>query len=120
MARDERLERLVRGHLGALPELVETTMFGGRAWLLGGHLLCCARHDGLLARLGRDGDGWALALPGIEPMWSGGRPMRGWVRATSAMAGDAACRGRLLDVAVRFVRGLPAKPAGTSVGARRS
>ena len=118
MARDERLEELVRDHLGKLPGLVETTMFGGRAWLLGGHLLCCARHDGLLARLGRDGDGWALALPGVEPMWSGGRPMRDWVRAAPAVVADAACRGRLLDAAMSFVRGLPAKPAGTSVGTR--
>ncbi len=81
MARDEGLEELLRERLGAEPGLTEKAMFGGRAWLLNGHLMCGARDDGMLVRLGAGEDGWALATPGVDPMISRGRLMRGWVRA---------------------------------------
>ena len=109
MARDEGLEELLREDLGSEPGLTEKTMFGGRAWLLNGNLLCGAREDGMLARLGKDKDGWALALPEIAPMISRGRPMPGWVRAGPGAFGDDALRRKLLDAALAFVRSLPAK-----------
>jgi hypothetical protein len=109
MARDEGLEELLREDLGSGPGLTEKTMFGGRAWLLNGNLLCGAREDGMLARLGKGKDGWALALPDIAPMISRGRRMEGWVRAGAGAFGDDALRRRLLDAALAFVRSLPAK-----------
>ncbi len=109
MARDEGLEELVREHLAAQPGLVEKAMFGGRAWLLHGNLLCGARDTGMLVRLGKGNDGWALALPGIVPMIMQGRRMQGWVRAGPDAYGDDALRGKLLDAALAFVRSLPAK-----------
>ena len=109
MARDAGLEELLRGDLAAEAGLTEKTMFGGRAWLLHGKLLCGARDDGMLVRLGKRLDAWALALPGIAPMISAGRPMPGWVRAGPAAFGDDALRGKLLAAALAFVRGLPEK-----------
>jgi hypothetical protein len=109
MARDEGLEELLRPQLGVAPGLAETTMFGGRAWLLHGHLLCGARDDGMLVRLGKGNDAWALALPGIVPMVMRGRRMEGWVRAGPDAFGDDALRGRLLQAALAYVRTLPAK-----------
>jgi hypothetical protein len=109
MARDEGLEELLRNDLGAEPGLSEKAMFGGRAWLLNGNLLCGARDDGMLARLGAGNDKWALQMPGIGPMMSRGRPMRGWVRAGPDAFGDDALRRRLIDAALAFVRALPAK-----------
>ena len=109
MARDEGLEELVRQTLGAPPGLVETSMFGGRAWMLRGNLLCGARDDGMLVRLGPAADAWALATPGIAPMVMRGRPMRGWVRAGPDAFGDDALRRKLLEAALAFVRSLPAK-----------
>jgi len=109
MARDEGLEQLLRDDLAAEPGLAESVMFGGRAWLLNGHLLCGARDDGMLARLGRDRDGWALESPDIVPMISRGRRMHGWVRAGAAAFGDDALRRRLLGAALAFVRTLPPK-----------
>ena len=109
MARDAGLEELVRPHLAGLPGVSERKMFGGLAWLLHGHLLCGAREDGMLVRLGAGGDGWALALPDIVPMISRGRPMRGWVRAGPEAYGNDALRRRLLDAAIDFARTLPAK-----------
>jgi hypothetical protein len=84
-------------------------MFGGRGWLLHGNLLCGARDDGMLARLGRDNDAWALAMSDIVPMISRGRRMAGWVRAGPEVFGDDALRRSLLDAALAFVRSLPAK-----------
>ena len=109
MARDEGLEELLREDLAAEPGLKEKAMFGGWAWLRDGNLLCGAREDGMLVRLGKGNDGWALALPGIAPMISRGRPMSGWVRAAPEAFGDDALRRKLLDAALAFVRALPAK-----------
>lgn len=109
MARDEGLEELLREHLEAEPGLKEKAMFGGRAWLLNGNLLCGARDDGMLVRLGKGNDGWALELPGIVPMMIRGRRMHGWVRAGPDAFGDGATRCKLLDAALAIVRSLPAK-----------
>jgi TfoX N-terminal domain len=109
MARDPGLEELLREDLEGESGVTEKSMFGGRAWLLKGNLLCGARDDGMLARLGKDKDGWALALPEIAPMISRGRRMQGWVRAGPGAFGDDALRRRLLDAALAFARSLPAK-----------
>jgi hypothetical protein len=109
VARDEGLEELLRDDLKSEPGLTEKAMFGGRGWLLHGNLLCGARDDGMLARLGRDNDAWALAMSDIVPMISRGRRMAGWVRAGPEVFGDDALRRSLLDAALAFVRSLPAK-----------
>lgn len=112
MARDEGLEELLRDDLSAETELTERAMFGGRAFLISGNLLCGARDDGMLARLGADRDGWALKHPDVFPMISRGRRMRGWVRAGPTAFGDDALRRQLLAAALDFTRGLPAKWSG--------
>lgn len=107
--RDPGLEELVLEDLGPLPGLSEKKMFGGLAWMLDGHLLCGARDVGLMVRLGKDRNGWALDHPDIEPMVMQGRSMAGWVRAGLDACADDDLRKRLLDAAVAFVRTLPPK-----------
>lgn len=109
MARDAGLEHMLRDALGARPELTEKPMFGGWAWLLHGHLLCGVREDGVLVRLGKGNDAWALPLSGIEPMLSRGRAMAGWVRVAPETFADDALAARLLREAIAFVRTLPPK-----------
>jgi hypothetical protein len=109
MARDAGLEQLIRDEFADLSGLSERTMFGGWALMLNGNLLCGGRDDGMLVRLGKGNDGWALEIPGVVQMLSGGRPMQGWVRASAAVYGDDALRRRLLDAALAHVRSLPAK-----------
>ena len=109
MARDEGLEELVRAELESEPGLTEKGMFGGWAWLLHGNFLCGARDDGMLIRLGRDKEGWALKLPDIVPMISRGRRMHGWVRAGPDAFGDDVLRRKLISSALTFVRSLPPK-----------
>jgi len=109
MARDEGLEELLRELLQGEPGITEQAMFGGRAWLLNGNLLCGARDDGMLVRLGKNNDAWALQIDDIVPMILRGKPMPGWVRAGPMAFGDDALRERLIQSALTFVRSLPPK-----------
>ena len=109
MARDAGLEELVREHLNSKFGLTERPMFGGWAWLLDGSLLCGARDDGVLVRLGKGNDRWALEIDGIAPMVSREKVMSGWVRVAPETFADDALAVRLLDAALAFVRTLPPK-----------
>ena len=109
MARDRGLEEVILEDIGSLPGLSDKKMFGGLAWMLDGHLLCGARDVGMMVRLGKDNDAWALALPDVAPMVMSGRQMSGWVRAGTDACADDETRRRLLDAAVAFVRTLPPK-----------
>ena len=84
-------------------------MFGGVAWLLNGNLLCGAGKSGMLVRLGKDNDGWALKIRGIAPMSMRDRRVNGWVRAAPEVCGDDALRRRLLKGALDFNRSLRKK-----------
>lgn len=109
MARDQGLEELIHDELRSVPNLSEKAMFGGWAWLLDGHLLCGAREDGMLVRLGKGNDDWALEVAGVQPMIARGKPMSGWVRADASAYADDAFRARLLAAALEFVSALPRK-----------
>ena len=110
MARDNGLEQVIEDHLGEMPGLVTKSMFGGLAWMLDGHLLIAASHEGMMARLGKGNDEWALAIAGVKPMVMQNRVMAGWVRIDSETCADDTLRARLIDGAVAFVRTLPPKP----------
>jgi TfoX N-terminal domain len=109
MARDRSLEALLNDELDGRAGLTQKAMFGGWAWLLHGNLLCAAREGGMLVRLGKDNDGWALAMKGVAPMILRGRVMNGWVRAAPEVYANDATRQRLVHAALEFVRTLPAK-----------
>jgi hypothetical protein len=109
MARDAGLEEWLRELLDEDAVLDERPMFGGLAWLLDGNLVCAARDDGVLIRLGKGKDGWALAMAGIESMTTRGRAMTGWVWVKPETFANEKLARRLLDAALTFVRALPPK-----------
>jgi len=109
LARDKGLEALIFDELHSTQGITDKAMFGGWAWVLRGNLLCGARDDGMLVRLGKGNDAWALAVAGIETMVSRGRPMSGWVRADASVYGDDELRRKLMASAVQFVGSLPGK-----------
>ena len=109
MARDEGLEEILSDELAGVRGATQKAMFGGVAWLVNGNLLCGARHDGMLVRLGKGNDGWALKTPGIVPMEMKGRKLGGWVRASPEAAGKDALRKKLLAAALEFNKTLPKK-----------
>ncbi|MCA9261951.1 MAG: hypothetical protein KDA61_22190, partial [Planctomycetales bacterium] len=79
MPRDRGLESLIDADLREVANLSGKAMFGGWAWLVDGNLLCGARTNRLMVRLGKDRDGWALQLPGARAVEMGERKMPGWV-----------------------------------------
>jgi len=119
VARDKGLEELIADELRPESGISEKAMFGGWAWLVNGNFLCGARDDGMLVRLGKDRDAWALKIPGIVPMTSRGRRMRGWVWAASEAYGNDALRRKLMDAALEFARSLLAKWRGCIRSANR-
>ena len=116
MARDKGLEALLSDSLARVPGLTQKAMFGGWAWLVNGNLLCAARSDGMLVRLGKENEAWALEIPGVALMVMRGRPMRGWLRAAPAVYANDALRDRLVEGALEFNRSLTSSQSA----ARRS
>ncbi len=109
MAYDEQLADRVRAALGA-QVVTEKKMFGGLAFLVGGHLAVAAsREGGLMVRVDPRDSEALLGQPGVELVEMGGRSMRGWLRLPVARVLDDAA----LDVWVRrgldHTRSLPPK-----------
>ena len=119
MARDGGLEELLESDLKGVRGLTQKSMFGGMAWMMNGNLLCGARQDSLLVRLGKGNDAWALKQPGIKPMVMQGRPMSGWVRADAKAYGDDGLRARLMAAAIEFNRILPKKTSSKNQGRKK-
>lgn len=71
----DRLRRLMR----STPDVTERRMFGGLAFLVGGHMAVTAsRRGGVMVRVDPEqADGWVG--PGVEVVVMKGRPMRGWL-----------------------------------------
>jgi hypothetical protein len=109
MARDKGLEALLEADLDGVRGLTQKPMFGGLAWLLHGNLLCGARQNSLLVRLGKGKDGWALQHSGIEAMVMHGRALSGWVRANAEAYSNDTLRTKLIASAIEFNRTLPKK-----------
>ena len=109
MAYGEGLADRVRGALLPRPDIEEKKMFGGLAFMVGGHMCCGVIGDDLMVRVGRDAYEDALAAKGARPMDFTGRPMKSMVFVGAAgTERDADLRG-WIDTALDFVRTLPPK-----------
>jgi hypothetical protein len=82
MAYDEELADRIRELLGGEPGIVEQRMFGGLAFLLGGHMTVAASRDGgLMVRVPpEETDVLVAEEPDARSFEMRGRPMRGWLR----------------------------------------
>ena len=84
-------------------------MFGGLAFVVGGHIACGIVASALMLRLGEGGADAALNRPHVRPMDFTGRPMRTMVYvAAEGIVGDRALK-QWIAHAVEYVRGLPPK-----------
>lgn len=79
MAYDETLAERVRSALEDRDDVVEKRMFGGLAFMLGGHMCCGVSGSDLMVRVGPEAYETALAQPGASPMDFTGRPLTGFV-----------------------------------------
>ncbi len=80
-------------------------MFGGTCFIVNGNLLIGTHRQGLIVRIGPDAMERALTL-GAEPMFMGGRTMKGWVSV--AAPEDLTL---WIDLAMAFNRTLPPEAA---------
>jgi TfoX/Sxy family transcriptional regulator of competence genes len=108
MAFDGLLADRVRACLQQVAGVSEKKMFGGLAFLTGGHVTVGVYRDGLIARIGAQDMNAATAQPGVRPFDMTGRPMRGIVVIDSAMLDDTALE-RWVGQARSYVAGLPPK-----------
>jgi len=110
VAYDEDLADRVRAVLPAGAAVTEQRMFGGLAFMLGGHMFCGVVKDTLMLKLGPEAAARALDQPHVRPMDFTGRPMKGMVFIDpEGLRGDAL--GQWVAAAAGFARGLPPKPA---------
>lgn len=88
-------------------------MFGGLAFLVGGHMCCGVLDARLMARVGPAQYAAALAAPHARPMDFTGRPLTGYVYVDPPGLRTAAQLRRWIDRCAGFVDGLPPKTAET-------
>ena len=88
MAYDEELADRVRAEVAGEKDLGEQRMFGGLAFLVGGHMaVAVSGQGGLMLRWDPD-ETEALLGAGAEPMVMRGKEMRGWLRVDEATVSD--------------------------------
>jgi hypothetical protein len=84
VAYDEDLADRIRALLGETPRLSEGRMFGGLAFLVGGHLAVCASSQGgILVRVDPEDTDRLLATTSAAPMVMRGKELQGWVRVAA-------------------------------------
>jgi TfoX/Sxy family transcriptional regulator of competence genes len=110
MAYDEDLANRLRALVGGGGDITEKRMFGGLAFLAGGHLAVAASgQGGLMVRVEPAETDALLAEPGVRPFEMRGRPLDGWLRVDA----DAVRTDRELEAwverGVGYARSLPPK-----------
>jgi hypothetical protein len=110
MAYDEDLANRIRELIGAEPGLTEQRMFGGLAFMIGGHMCVgVSGQGGLMVRLDPHESEALVAKPHARPFEMRGRELRGWLRVDP----EGVRTKRQLEPWVRrgvaYVRTLPPK-----------
>jgi TfoX/Sxy family transcriptional regulator of competence genes len=109
MAYDEALAARIREHTAGEP-VVEKKMFGGLAFLLGGHMAVAAsREGGLMLRVEPDQTAALLEEPRASPFEMRGRELDGWLRVSAEAVADDVDLERWVERGLAYVRSLPPK-----------
>ena len=110
MAYDEHLANRIREVMAEEVGVIEQKMFGGLAFLIGGHMTVSASgRGGMLLHCDPEQTEALLAKPHTSPMVMRGRELRGWVRvAEEGLASKRALKS-WVERSVRHARSLPPK-----------
>jgi TfoX/Sxy family transcriptional regulator of competence genes len=110
MAYDEALADRLRGHLEGQRDLTERKMFGGLAFLVGGHMAVTASgRGGLLLRCDPADTDRHTAEPGVERFVMKGREMNGWLGVDASAVATEPELERWVAVGVAYAESLPPK-----------
>jgi TfoX/Sxy family transcriptional regulator of competence genes len=110
MAYDEMLAARVREHTAGQP-VEEKKMFGGLAFLVGGHMAVAASgQGGLMVRVEPSATATLLEEPGAAPFEMGGRgAMAGWLRVSADAVSDEDDLVRWVQRGLSYAGSLPPK-----------
>ena len=114
MAYDQELADRIRLVIGGDPALTavltEKKMFGGLAFLIGGHMaISASREGGILVRVDPADTGQPVAATGATVAVMGGREMTGWLRVGAADVDADEGLVPWVERSTGYVRTLPAK-----------
>jgi len=109
MAYDEKLAARVRAAAPDHRDLEERRMFGGLAFLTGGHMAACVLGDRLLIRVAPDQYATVLAEPHVSAMDFAGRTMRGFVQVEPDGLAEEGALKRWVGRGIAVARSLPPK-----------
>ena len=110
MAYDEDLAARIRELVADERGVGEMRMFGGLAFLIGGHMAVAASgQGGLLARVDPEESEDLASAPGVAPMEMRGRPMTGWMRVDADAVRTEQQLGSWVERGVTYARSLPPK-----------
>lgn len=110
MAYDEDLANRIRELVASGDGVTERKMFGGLAFLIGGHMAVSASgRGGLLLRVDRAETDELLAKPHARPFEMRGRVMEGWVRVDAEGLKTKRQLERWVARGVAHARSLPPK-----------
>lgn len=118
MAFDPVLAARVRAALGDAGEVVEKRMMGGICFMLDGHMCCGVNGSDLMIRTGPERHAELVSRPHARPMDFTGRPLKGFVWVAGEGLPTPGSLDDWIDLAVRFVRTLPARGPTPRSGGR--
>lgn len=110
MANDEELAARVQAILAEEDGLSDMRMFGGIAFLIGGHMaVAVSGEGGLMVRVPREETDSLLALPHTGPVEMSRGPVGGWVRVDAAGVEEDPDLRSWVERGVARARSLPPK-----------
>ncbi len=110
MAYDEDLADRIRAAIGAEPALTERRMFGGLAFLVGGHMAIAAGGGGgAMVRAEKSVFDEIVASGEADAVVMRERPMRGWLELRPDHLRTDEQLARWVDLGVGYARSLPPK-----------
>jgi TfoX-like protein len=108
MPYDPDLAERIRALVAAERGVDEQRMFGGLAFLIGGHLAVAASgRGGLMVRVAPEDTETLLRRTHVEPMVMAGRPVRGWLRVSADGVKTRRQLHSWVTRGVEYARGLP-------------
>jgi TfoX/Sxy family transcriptional regulator of competence genes len=109
MAYDEGVAERLREVYADTPGVVEKKMFGGLAFMVGGHMSCGVVNDTLMVRVGPDLYADALSRPHARAMDFTGKSLKGFVYVDPAGFESDEALASWVGLSVSFVVSLPPK-----------
>jgi hypothetical protein len=110
MAYDLELANRIREVLAPRRGVDEKSMFGGLAFLIGGHIAVAASgQGGLMVRVPPEDTAKLLDRPHVSPMVMAGRETRGWLRVDAEGVKTKRQLESWITRGAEYARGLPPK-----------